>query len=103
MGLSTRSVTGLTDVYLAIKGADFYLAIPEGSGTSLCWYEATDLMLANAGLPASPDVGYSGAFLRGNVNSPDLANDTEIAVFSNFHWDGTNEIDRDVVTIEVPR
>jgi hypothetical protein len=87
MPLSTYSDTGLT-LYVLFRNFATGVAMTEDSVLDLGWYEAADAAIAAALLPAGT---YSGTFREGTAASPS-ASDPVHGNFSNFVWDGTNEV-----------
>lgn len=86
MGVRLRTASGYTDLYVLFRGG-VAVAATEGAGLDAGWYEASDMDIAAAELPAGV---YDGAFLHGDWENP-AADDAEEGVFGEFRWDGSAE------------
>lgn len=87
MPVSIRTTTGLT-LYVLFKDFATGVAMTEDSGLDAGWYVASDAAITAALLPAGT---YSGAILEGTAASPS-ASDPEHGAFTNFIWNGTEEL-----------
>jgi hypothetical protein len=88
MPLKLRTATGLS-IYALFQGTGgIAVESNEGFGLDIGWYTVHDGDIEGQGLPAGT---YSGVFLEGSVLAPS-ASDPEHGTFSNFVWDGEQEV-----------